>query len=170
MSRLDRRRERRTLWLAAVIVLAGCGQGEGEPVAISLVDRFRTATVEHAVETDTGPPRIRWRFDGGASLEAADHLAPTQGWEALHGVEGLAIRESKLAGKVTGRPVLAAAVPAPPDDTDSFHAFQIEIRVAAGSRLGVRGRPSPSAATARSPSTTRRIRSTASRSSATAGS
>lgn len=119
-------------------MLAGCGQGEGEPVAISLVDRFRAATVEHAVATDTGPPRIRWRFDGGASLEAADHLAPTQGWEALHGVEDLAIREGKLAGKVTGRPVLAAAVPPPPDDTDSFHAFQIEIRVAAGSRLGVR--------------------------------
>ena len=124
--------------LVSSLALTSCGVPEPEPVALSLVDRFRDATVLGAIDTATGPPRVRWQFGGEAALEVPDNLVATQGWEALHGVEDLAVREGMLSGKIIARPVLVAAVPGEPDDTDSFHAFQIEIKVSAGSRLGVR--------------------------------
>jgi arylsulfatase A-like enzyme len=107
--------------------LVACGT-EPEPTAISLVDRFANARVENAVASPEAPAGIHWSFEG--SPETPD-------WEALHGIEGLELRDGHLVGRTTEVPILLAPGPENPDPGDFFHAIEIDLRASKGTRLGV---------------------------------
>jgi arylsulfatase A-like enzyme len=104
-----------------------------EVPAIPLVDHFSEAVVENRVETEGEIPRTEWRFvdEAGADVEE------NGGWRALHGVKGLAVRDGRLVGRATDKVALVAPGPEGADQSDQFHALEIELRVSAGTRLSM---------------------------------
>ena len=120
-----------------VALMGGCSAPEPEPVTISLVDGFSQATIENAIEAVAEPPRVEWTFDTDPGPQAPENLKPTFGWESLHGISGLTVRDGKLTGMARDRGVVVVAVPGPVDETDFFHALEIDLKVSEGGRLGV---------------------------------
>ncbi len=100
-----------------------------EPTFLSLSERFSSARIENAVEPDPVDARPQWRFDAGGD---ADH-----GWQALHGISDLRVRDARLVGRTAELPLLVAATPRDLDPGDVLHAVEIRIRVSAGTRIGV---------------------------------
>jgi arylsulfatase len=98
-----------------------------EPTFVSLSERFASARVENPVAPKPVDSQPQWRFDDGDG----DH-----GWEALHGVTDLGVRDGRLSGRTTELPLLVAAAPEL-DPGDLLHAIEIRIRVSAGSRIGI---------------------------------
>ena len=126
----------------AVVVLVACAAATActappEPTAISLIQRFEEATVHNAFTPEPRPPAVEWNFDGSSTVEAPSGLAATAGWKALHGVEGLRVRDGHLTGRATSVPILIAAAPEDLDPGDLLHAIEVRMRVSAGTRLGV---------------------------------
>ncbi len=104
----------------------GCGGAEA-PTSISLVERFGSAIVENAVvPTEAGEP-VQWRFDGESTVAVDEpELQATSGWRAMHGIEGLAVRDGRLVGRTGQVPILIAAAPAGLDPSDTLHALEID--------------------------------------------
>jgi len=119
-----------------VSMLAACSSPP-ETTAIALVDAFSETTVEGTVETQELSRRIEWRFDGEAMVAVPEDHPGLMGWEALHGIEDLEIRDGRLVGRAMATPLLVVATPENPDPNDYFHALEIQIRVSDGSRLSV---------------------------------
>ncbi|MDX1632720.1 MAG: sulfatase-like hydrolase/transferase, partial [Thermoanaerobaculia bacterium] len=119
-------------------VLAGCGEpSEDEAVAISLVDRFDEATVTGAPEAVEPPAPIEWDFGEAAGDEASENDDGILGWRALHGIDGLRVRDGRLVGETGETPLLVVKGLEDPDPSDFFHSLEIEMRVSEGTRLGV---------------------------------
>jgi len=112
--------------LFGTFLTISCAPGQ-EPAAIHLVDRFPGATVENAVPASEAPPTAEWSFDEDS----------TGGWRAIHGIEGLAVRDGRLVARTGEASILAAPGPENPDPDDFFHALEIEMRVSSGTRLGL---------------------------------
>ena len=126
---------------ALILFLAGCEPGAApetpavaatvaEPTFISLTEAFGSARIENPVEPRQIDTRPQWRFDD--AKEGVDH-----GWQALHGVSDLALRDGRLTGRSGELPLLVAPVPPDFDAKGILHAVEIRIRVSAGTRIGV---------------------------------
>lgn len=79
---------------------------------------------------------MEWRFDGTGTLLAPSANSATAGWRAVHGIEGLSVRDGLLVGHTGdgGKPTLSVTLP---DilDADFLHAVEVRIRVSKGSLL-----------------------------------
>jgi arylsulfatase A-like enzyme len=117
--------------LCLLPILLSCSS-DPEPPAISLVDRFAEAEIENQVEAEAETPRIEWRFDGDSDGATVDGS-----WEALNGVQGLAVMDGRLVGRATDKVALVAPGPSTTNPADFFHALEIELRVSRGTRLSV---------------------------------
>lgn len=131
--------------IVAAAGIVACGTGEREAPTVRLVDVFAEARVEGSPPAGPAPEPIEWRWDGearpdvvgdaGGADEAADG---TLGWKAIHGIDGLGVRDGRLVGTTTDDAVLLA-VQVPEDllPDDLLHAAQIRMRATAGTRVGV---------------------------------
>jgi arylsulfatase A-like enzyme len=130
-------------WLSALVglllVSAACARTPGPaPIALRLADLYKPDTVEARVTPLSLPPRTEWRFDGAAPSPAPAKSAATRGWDVLHGVSGLAIRDGRLVGRATDTlPILHLERTAGLDDPDVLHEVQVRLRVSGGSRISV---------------------------------
>jgi len=100
-----------------------------EPTFLSLSERFAFARIEDAVEPTPVDTQPQWRFDDSG---VEDH-----GWQALHGVSDLEVRDGRLTGRTAELPILVAPMPSDLDAGDILHAVEVRIRVSAGTRIGV---------------------------------
>lgn len=131
----------RVLVVVGVVVLAGCGRGDGsapEPLVVRLADDFTAEMVADAVPA-VEPERSEWRL--GA-------LGEGWSWRAPVGVAGAAVGASGLAGSVEmPRPVVVLEAPAALGDGDALHAIEVRMKVSAGDtlRLTVLGDEGPPA-------------------------
>jgi arylsulfatase A-like enzyme len=116
--------------LSLLLALA-CGSVP-EPTALSLIERFEPGLVRDVVTPDAPAATFEWRFDT-AGADAAG-----LGWRALSGVEGLAVKDGRLAGTATRSPVLAVAAPEGLDASDQLYSLEIRQRVSAGEHLTVK--------------------------------
>ena len=108
------------------------------PISLRLADRYRPEAVEARVIPPSPPPRTEWRFDGAAPSPAPARNGSTRGWDVLHGVSGLAIREGRLVGRATDTlPVLHFERTAGLDHPDVLQEVQVRLRVSAGSRISI---------------------------------
>jgi arylsulfatase A-like enzyme len=125
--------------IGLLLVSAACARTPvPAPVALRLTDLYKPESVEARVTSQSLPPRTEWRFDGTAPSPAPARSAATRGWDVLHGVSGLAIRDGRLVGRATDMlPVLHLERTAGLDDPDILHEVQVRLRVSAGSRLSV---------------------------------
>ena len=106
----------------------GCTMSEPEGTAIYLVDRFDEAFIEGAIPAETELPRIEWSFD-----QESEEVE----WKALAGLANVKVIDDNLTGRTNGRSLLAVPGPAETDPNDVFHALEIKLKTAAGTRLGV---------------------------------
>ena len=118
--------------LVSLPMLLSCAS-DPEATAIPLVDQFSGAVVENRVETEVEIPRTEWRFEDESEGAAGEN----GGWLALHGVRGLEVRDGHLVGRATDKVALVAPGPVDADQSEQFHALEIELRVSAGTRLSV---------------------------------
>ena len=116
--------------------LSGCG--EERPVAFRFVDHFKPEMVEGSEEVGRREiPRTEWRFDGTIAATKGK-LAATYGWQAGHGVAGLAVREGRLVGRSTlDFPVIHVERTSGLDDPDLVHGVEVRLKVSAGANLAL---------------------------------
>ena len=138
-SGLDVPRVKTTTFLMTVLLsaLAAACTSRSEPAAIALVNLFDSAALEDAYQPTVEPSRIEWSFDGESTAPIPKKLEATGGWQTLHGVTGLAIRDGHLVGRSRDLVILAANAPDDLDRDDLLYAIEIRLRVSAGTRLGV---------------------------------
>ncbi len=91
--------------LVSVCFPVACSRSQAERPT-RLVDLYKPEVVAVKGEAPPARPRTEWRFDGappeGKAAEGKPgRLAATRGWEAGPGIDGLAVREGRLAGKAT---------------------------------------------------------------------
>lgn len=129
----------RVLACAAGAAAFGC-VAPAPPDTLRLVDAFEAERVEGpAALPGSATARSEWRFDGPPpKLEPA----PTFGWRANAGVQGLAVREGRLEGRTTSA-IGAIAIERLTglDDPDPLHAIEVRARISAGANLSVQTRP-----------------------------
>ena len=89
--------------VVAATLLAGCsGQAGRSTISVSLVERYSPEAIENEFHRlASRQERTEWRFDGPAPTPPVEEHPATWGWEAGHGVTGLAIRNGSLRGKTT---------------------------------------------------------------------
>jgi arylsulfatase A-like enzyme len=127
----------------ALVTAAACGRfASSDPVPaqpIRLVDAFEPALVRGgAAAPARAIPRTEWRFDGPAPSPPPKQFAGTYGWEGGPGVNGLTIRDGRLAGRSTDDfPVLHVELAARPDNYDRLHAVEVRMRVSAGRQISL---------------------------------
>lgn len=109
------------------------------PVAIHLVNEFKPENVEGAPQkTVAVPPRAEWRFDGSAPSPSGEANPATLGWQAGPDVNDLQVRDGRLVGRSTSDcPIIYAERTVGLDDPHQICAFEIRMRVSAGTELAV---------------------------------
>ncbi len=124
-------------YLAALTLasLAACAQPVPEgPPAIRLVDLFSEATVE-GPETAAADAKADatggWRFDGESSGDA------TLGWRAGAAVEGLVVRDGRLAGRTAGDFPLIHVERDAEGGEDLLHSVELDLRASAGNEVSL---------------------------------
>ena len=123
------------LQLAVAFLLTGCGEEAPSPAPVRLVDRFADAVVVDPVEPMTIEQTVL-RFDGESTVPDPKEPEETLGWEAIHKVSDLEIRDGQLTGRLdSDLAVLTLSKPADLGGGDLLHAFEIRIRVTAEARL-----------------------------------
>jgi arylsulfatase A-like enzyme len=125
-----------TLAAAVAVVCAhGCGRAPQAPIAVRLVDLYRPEAVQARAPAKGPPARIEWRFDADAG-DASGAPSAAGGWQALHGVSGLARRSGRLAGRASSDlPILHLERTSGLDDADLLHEVQIRLRASAGGNV-----------------------------------
>jgi arylsulfatase A-like enzyme len=98
------------------------------PVAIRLVDLYKPEMLHGtAPKAARAAPRTEWRFD-----------RDSRGWEAGLGIDGLTIRDGRLAGRSSSAyPVIQIERTEDLDNRDQFHAIEIRMKASAGSNVSV---------------------------------
>jgi arylsulfatase A-like enzyme len=126
----SRRRDRRVLWVITVLAVAAsaCERPRPEGTAIHLVDRFAEATIEGRADPQSDIAPIEWTFAGGSGSDD---------WTAVRGLEEVSVVDGKLSGRTGRAALLALPGPEPTGEGDYFHAFEVRLRVSAGTRLGI---------------------------------
>jgi arylsulfatase A-like enzyme len=126
-------------FLVLVVCLDGCAaKRSAAPIVIRLVDLYKPGAVENRTSPAPPPPRTEWRFDGPAPPTAPPRSAATRGWEPLHGVSGLAVKDGKLIGRATDAlPILHFERTSGLDEPDLVHEIQVRLRVSAGANLSL---------------------------------
>ncbi|MHC4560281.1 MAG: hypothetical protein ACYTFW_26035, partial [Planctomycetota bacterium] len=114
------------------------------PVAIHLVNEFKSENVEGTPqEVVAMPSRAEWRFDGSAPSPSGETDSATGGWQAGPGVADLQVRDDHLAGRSTSDcPIIHTERTVGLDDPHQICAFEIRMRVSAGTKLAVTSRSS----------------------------
>lgn len=131
------RRLRRFSTLLAALFLCHCDR-PSPPVTVRLTDLYKPEVVENPTPPAAVPVRLEWRFDGPPPSPAPDEHPATRGWEVLHGVSGLAIRQGRLAGRSTDDlPVLHFERTRDLDDDDLVHEVQVRMRASSGENVAV---------------------------------
>jgi arylsulfatase A-like enzyme len=130
--------------LALVAAAPGCSREAAEDAhtTIRLVDLFKPENVSGAPTTARDLPKTEWRFDGAAQVPAPKEFAETRGVQAGANVQGLIIRDGHLTGRTTSdAPVLRIARTRDLESRDQFYAFEVRMRVSAGTNItiGLRG-------------------------------
>lgn len=123
--------------LVVLIGLTACQEPPAPAPAVRLVDLFANATVIDAVEPATDEPMML-RFDGGSTVPDPDEPAGTLGWEIVHQVEDLAVRDGLLTLKTTGES--AGIVLKKPENLGEgmqMHALELRLRSSAEIQLAV---------------------------------
>ena len=112
-----------------------------EPVAIHLVDEFKSENVEGTPrEVVTMPPRTEWRFDGSSRSPSGETDSATRGWQAGSGVSDLNVQDGRLVGRSTSDcPIIHVERTSELDDSHQIYAFEIRMRVSGGTKLAVAG-------------------------------
>jgi arylsulfatase A-like enzyme len=125
---------RRSLLVLVLALSAGACKRPAPPITQRLVDLYRPEQVEQRVEPAAAPPRLEWRFDGPAVKGS-----PTRGWEALHGVADLAIKDGHLVGRTTNaEPILHLPLPKALEGGDTLAGIEVRLRVDAGGTVSAR--------------------------------
>lgn len=127
-----------TFLLSAFAWLACGTPPDPGPLSQRLVDDFEPAMITGSPSEPELLPRAEWRF-----TEASDPL----GWEAIQGVEGLAVRNGCLTGRTRDElPILRARRPGDEEGADSLQEVRVRLRVSAGTTIAahfVGVRPAP---------------------------
>jgi arylsulfatase A-like enzyme len=123
-------------------LFAACtGQTRPEPVTLRLTDLYKPELVSARVPPSPPPARTEWRFDAPAPAAAPGEKPPspaTRGWEAFHGVTGLAIKDGKLVGRTTDdMPLVHFARTTGTDEADPVQEVEVRMRLSAGSQVAV---------------------------------
>jgi arylsulfatase A-like enzyme len=124
---------RRYSW--TLVVFSACGGPSSEPPVVRLVDEFASVQIESVgAAAGTNQP-MEWRFDDpGAASE----------WRAV-GVEGLAARRGRLAGRSTSEfPLLHLERSSGLDQGDVLHEVVVRARASRGANLSIAFRGSES--------------------------
>jgi arylsulfatase A-like enzyme len=133
--------------LAAVSGLGCRGRGsETETAPIRLVDLYKPDPAARANAPGVAPPPpVEWRFTGPTATGRAPAPAPASPkppvWTAGPGVQGLTVRDGRLAGRSIGAVPLIELQRPPSDDRDAVHEVQVRMRASAGANLSVLLRP-----------------------------
>ena len=122
--------------LSALVV--GCSGSDPEAAVVRLIDLFPEARVEGTVALDTTSEPIEWSWDGDATVEVVEDAGETLGWNAIDGIDGLAVTDGVLSGTTTNdTSILAVQLPEGLFPQDLLHAIEIRMAVSAGTQLGV---------------------------------
>ena len=124
--------------LGLALLSAACGQPPAEAPVISLVRSFDRATVSDSPETPAEFPPLVLGFGDEATLAEPEDPGSTRGWKAMHDVEGLRLSDGKLSGRITGDDAIVyVGIPEGELPDDLVGAVEIDIKVTAGSQIGV---------------------------------
>jgi arylsulfatase A-like enzyme len=118
----------------------GCGGApEGsDPPALSLVGSFASASVTESPEVEVEFPRLELGLGEGATIAAPEGAGATRGWSGLHDVAGLRVEQGRLSASASGDlPILGVPIPEGELPDDLLGAFEIELSVSRGEKLGV---------------------------------
>ena len=131
-----------SLALICLATAVACrGAAKPEPRAIRLVDLYEPEAVANRVPPSPPPPRTEWRFDRPAepAVSGEKPVHPTtRGWEAFHGVSGLAIRDGRLVGQTTDdMPFVRFERTTGVDDPEPVQQVEVRLRLSAGSTVGM---------------------------------
>lgn len=120
--------------LAAV----GCGPRRDAAVSLRLADLYKAEMVADRAPLPSPPPPSEWRFDGPTPSPAPTKNAATRGWDAISGVQGLALREGRLVGTAKDDlPIVHLERDVSQAGPDLVHEIQVRLRASAGTSLGV---------------------------------
>lgn len=123
---------------ALSVLVVSCSAGDPEVVVVRLIDLFPEARVEGTVALDTTSEPIEWSWDGSATVDVVEDAGETLGWNAINGIEGLAVTDGVLSGTTTNdTSILAVQLPEGLFPEDRLHAIEIRMAVSAGTQLGV---------------------------------
>ncbi|MEQ8763479.1 MAG: sulfatase [Planctomycetota bacterium] len=150
------------LALGSVLCLSiGCESkapvSEAGPTTIRLTTLLPDPIAADSEAFDASPDPIVWRFDGPyeppepdetddeagdskVTAEAAEpkeelpDLTPTHGFEAFHGIDGLAVQEGRLVGETAEIPVLRTRVEATKHKA-VLHSIELRMRSSKGSTV-----------------------------------
>lgn len=135
------RRSGSTVLLCLLAATACRGGAKPEPATLRLTDLYKPESVTNRVTPASPPTRTEWRFDGRPEPAAAGEKPrnpATRGWEAFHGVSGLAIRDGRLVGRTTdGMPLVHFERTSGVDDPDPVQEVEVRLRLSAGSKVAV---------------------------------
>jgi arylsulfatase A-like enzyme len=130
---------------------AACRAREPETPAapIRLVDLYKPAPAASASPTGVDlPPPVEWRFApaapvtaGAAAPKGPEGGAKPPAWTAGPGVQGLTVRDGRLAGRTTADVAMIDLERPPSEDRDVVHEVQVRMRASAGANLSVVLRP-----------------------------
>ncbi|HEY6547968.1 MAG TPA: hypothetical protein VI589_08670, partial [Vicinamibacteria bacterium] len=121
-------------WVALLLALPACRRPPEGASIVRLGDVFHAGRAAQPAPAAAAPKaRVEWRFDAPALEDAP----PNQGWVAVTGVEGLAVREGRLVGRATTTLPVLHVSHAVGGDPDTLHEVQVRMRASAGRNLAV---------------------------------
>jgi arylsulfatase A-like enzyme len=133
--------------LAAALTLS-CRAPVGPAPPIRLVDLFKPSPAGASPAAPAPPMAGEWRFAAQttgrtpppATTTGAPLALKTIPWTAGPGLQGLAVRDGRLAGRTTAAiPVIDLELPRS-DERDILHEVHVRMRASAGTNLAVAGR------------------------------
>lgn len=135
--------------LVVMLMAFGCSGPESDQqlltdgLPIHLEEHLDAAQIEGIEILKDVPAAVEWRFDGSSPLPSDHEASPTRGWQAGSGVMDLEVRDGDLAGRTTSDwPIIHVERTSGLDGPDQICAFEIRMRVSAGTTLAVATRSS----------------------------
>jgi hypothetical protein len=111
------------------------------PVVIRLIEEFKPENVERTPQAAVAIPRLTvWRFDESARSPSGETDSATRGWRAGSGITDLDVQDGYLVGRSTNDcPIIHVERTFELDEHHQIFAFEIRMRVSAGTKLAVAG-------------------------------